>query len=551
MDMFQTPPAGTPVEPTNGVRYYYRQQIYPATPSTGPNFTPGREVQFRFQASSHAFVPQESRLMARVRVDKSNDNGATWTQAVEPSLRYAADPLSRLFDQARLSVNGTTVDNVSTDVQDISTIQLRLEGTKAGAAAAGSAGLLSFDQRMHHAELAGTGTGNGTYAYNAAGVLQAAGAVGIVGTTAAIHEAEIRNEKQRMLLDAAAAGVVAGGFGNANGDQARLHEISTPLGQQFTFFRQNKAFLRNMEFDIRMVVSSEGAHDALYTQTIPAQPRNQGLEFLAPANAAHGVGQVGSAVAGAVGNSAVLGWEAQADVDRTFVQLQQAVPPAAASVNGANNIRYRVYVEDLFIDAMMAVPRVSIPPPMSMQIPYQSITQYTRALTQTTSFQETFSGIPPSVTGMIVAMRTEAHGFTQNRELYLAGGSGSDCSFKNFQLQMGTLSLPSPAYDLDLPQRRAGRAFADYVSFVGGDHRDGTGAMSYTEWCESPLLCFRILQNPGEFSSTVSLKFTTQGQVPAGTTLMLFCLHSKVFEAEWSDPGGMPTKVLTDEILGA
>jgi hypothetical protein len=227
------------------------------------------------------------------------------------------------------------------------------------------------------------------------------------------------------------------------------------------------------------------------------------------------------------------------------------VPPAQASINGAGNIRYRVYVEDLYLDLMMAVPRVPIPPPMSMQVPYQSMTLYTRALTQTTSFQETFSGIPPSVTGMVVAMRSEAHGLDQNRELYLAGGSTSASSFKNFQLQMGTLSLPSPAYDMDLPQRRAARSFADYVSFVGGDHRDGTGAMSYTEWCESPLLCFRILQNPGEFSSTVSLKFTTQGQVPAGTTLMLFCLHSKVFEAEWSDPGGMPTKVLTDEILGA
>ena len=108
MNMFETPPAGTPVEPTNAVRYYYRQQIYPATPSTGPNFTPGREVQFRFQASSHAFVPQESRLMARVRVDKSNDNGASWTQAVEPSIRYAADPLSRRMPY------DTTIDSRST-----------------------------------------------------------------------------------------------------------------------------------------------------------------------------------------------------------------------------------------------------------------------------------------------------------------------------------------------------------------------------------------------------------------------------------------------------
>ena len=58
-------------------------------------------------------------------------------QAVEKSFRYAADPLTRLFDQARLSINSTTVSNVPTSVQDISTIQLRLEGTAAGGAACG------------------------------------------------------------------------------------------------------------------------------------------------------------------------------------------------------------------------------------------------------------------------------------------------------------------------------------------------------------------------------------------------------------------------------
>ena len=40
-------------------------------------------------------------------------------QAVEKSFRYAADPLTRLFDQARLSINSTTVSNVPTSVQDI------------------------------------------------------------------------------------------------------------------------------------------------------------------------------------------------------------------------------------------------------------------------------------------------------------------------------------------------------------------------------------------------------------------------------------------------
>ena len=36
------------------------------------------------------------------------------------------------------------------------------------------------------------------------------------------------------------------------------------------------------------------------------------------------------------------------------------------------------------------------------------------------------SGIPPSITGLVVAMRSQTHSFTDNRELYLAGGSTSD-----------------------------------------------------------------------------------------------------------------------------
>ena len=121
-DMFQTPPAGTPIEPNNGVRYYYRRQIFPATPASKDNFQPGREVSWRFNAAGqHAFVPQESRLVAKVKIERSNDNFVANFQAVEKSFRYAADPLTRLFDQARLSINGTTVSNVPTSVQDIST----------------------------------------------------------------------------------------------------------------------------------------------------------------------------------------------------------------------------------------------------------------------------------------------------------------------------------------------------------------------------------------------------------------------------------------------
>eukprot|EP01046_Picozoa_sp_COSAG06_P076401 COSAG06_NODE_24369_length_665_cov_0.606007_1_plen_169_part_10 len=169
-------------------------------------------------------------MCARVRVDKSIDNGATFVRGVEKSIRYATDPLTRQYDQARLSINGVTVDNVSSDVGDISAIQLRLEGTKVGAAAAGSAGLLSFDQRMHHDEVAGLGIGNERYTYDAMGERQAA-VPGAMATNVAFHETELRNEKHRVLLDAERACTAAGGPAGAPGVTAKEHQLSTPLGQ--------------------------------------------------------------------------------------------------------------------------------------------------------------------------------------------------------------------------------------------------------------------------------------------------------------------------------
>ena len=535
-DMFQTPPAGTPIEPNNGVRYYYRRQIFPATPASKDNFQPGREVSWRFNAAGqHAFVPQESRLVAKVKIERSNDNFVANFQAVEKSFRYAADPLTRLFDQARLSINGTTVSNVPTSVQDISTIQLRLEGTAAGGAACGSAGLLDVaDQRMHHPDVDATGQGQNVYTYDMANARQAA-AVGLMAGDLAHSETEKRNQKHQILLDrdAGAAGV---GF----------HEISTPLGQQFCFFRQNKAFLRNMEFDIRLVVSSTGELDALYSPItgIPAQPRNQGLTVNDMAMGCDG------AVGMAAGNSVDVFAAAHAGYaanDRTLCQLLPRVAPAATNINVAGN-RYRIWVDDIYIDAMFAVSRSPLPPPISTQIPFQEITKYERALTAgTDTFTEQFSGIPPSVTAMVVCIRDDRHTFDENKELYSAGGGPE--GFKTFQLQLGSLSLPQPSYDLDMEERKAARAYADYCSFIGGDHKDGAGAMSYSEWAQAPLLCFRILQNPHEYSNTVTLRFSTKANMVANRSIVLFCMHSKVFEAEWQEGEANPSKVLVDEVL--
>lgn len=541
-DMFTTPPAGTPVEPNNGVRYYYRRQIHPSTTADKENFEANREVSWRFSASGqHAFVPQESNLVLKVKIQKSNDNFVANFQQVEKSIRYAADPVSRLFDQSRLSINGTTVANTPTNVQDISALQIRLEGTEAGGAACGSGGLLSMDQRMHHPETAGTGQGSSTYDYTGGGNAVNPMAVGLNAVTTAFVEVEKRNEKHSVLLDRDAG---AAGIGS--------HEISTPLRQLVPFFAQNKAFLRNMEFDLRLVVSSTAELDALFSpiEGIPAQPRAQGLTVL---QNAMGVTNAAGPIAGAAGISTNLFAAANpaAADDRTLVQLAPGIAPIEFEDNVRAN-KYRIFVEQIYLDAMFAASRTPLPPPVSMQVPYQDVSLYTRSLTDgTADFTEQFSSIPPSVTGLVFALRSNQHKFTTNRELYELGGGPQ--GFKDFQMQLGSLSLPQPAYVLDFEERSAQRAFQDYCSFIGGDKSNGVGAMSYSEWCKSPLICMRVLQNPQEYASTLTARFSLKapGGFPAGTQaeLLVFCLHSKVFEAEWGQGESNPSKVVVDEIL--
>ena len=553
-DMFTTPPAGTPVEPNNGVRYYYRRQIFPSTTADKENFAANREVSWRFSASGqHAFVPQESNLVLKVKIQKSNDNFTNNFQEVEQSIRYAADPVSRLFDQSRLSINGTTVANTPTNVQDISALQIRLEGTEAGGAACGSGGLLSIDQRMHHPEEPGTGTGNGQYDYMggmAGNEVQFVGgmAAALNEATVGFREMEKRNEKHRILLDRQIRGQ-AGNAGAPNGIDS--HEISTPLRQLVPFFAQNKAFLRNMEFDLRLVVSSTAELDALFSpiEGIPAQPRSQGLtvDMAALAVTSDGMGGLNAAPQ----EIFAAAHAAYADADRTLVQLAPSIAPIQFETN-VEASRYRIFVEQIYLDAMFAASRTPLPPPVSTQIPFQDVSLYTRSLTDgTAEFTEQFSSIPPSVTGLVFALRSNQHKFTMNRELYELGGGPQ--GFKDFQLQLGSLSLPQPAYVLDFESRSAQRAFQDYCSFIGGDKSNGVGAMSYSEWCKSPLICMRVLQNPQEYASTLTVRFSLKaaGGFLAGTQaeLLVFCLHSKVFEAEWAQGESNPSKVVVDEIL--
>ena len=142
------PPAGTDVPPSSDTRYFYRRQVYSRNPVTGTNFVGGRTVNFQAEASGgHYLVPSECRIVAKLKVLNNAGNGP-----VEQSVRFATDPIHcGLFNAGMLSINGTTVESVASNMRDVSLLQLRMDSTTAGADfGAGTAGLLGFSQKMHH-----------------------------------------------------------------------------------------------------------------------------------------------------------------------------------------------------------------------------------------------------------------------------------------------------------------------------------------------------------------------------------------------------------------
>ena len=142
---FTAPPAGTEVPPSSDARYFYRRQAFSRNPVTGNNWQGGKSVSFVAEASGgHFLVPSECRLVARLLVKDSTG------KQLEQSVRFATDPIHcGLFNAGMLSINGTTVESVASNMRDQSLLQLRMDNTSAGADfGGGTAGLLGFSQKM-------------------------------------------------------------------------------------------------------------------------------------------------------------------------------------------------------------------------------------------------------------------------------------------------------------------------------------------------------------------------------------------------------------------
>eukprot|EP01043_Picozoa_sp_COSAG02_P044690 COSAG02_NODE_4016_length_5901_cov_42.404688_5_plen_558_part_00 len=552
---FQAPPAGTEVPPSSDTRYFYRRQHFSRNPVTEGNWAGGKTVNITAEASGgHYLVPSECRIVAKILVKSSTG------QQLEKSVRFATDPIhSGMFSAGMLSINGTTVESVASNMRDQSIMQLRMDNTTAGAdMGGGTAGLLGFSQKMVQSEehlspadLAAVKAQNGGNAGgdNANSSAATAGAGGWDGATAlqAAVPTDERSDKHELLLNNCsnkrradgkkfAKNGTAGGndYAGANAESVGPSpiEISSPMSQGFSFMRQKRAFLPDMQFQWSYTINPDFAQDMFFSEFVPAAV---------------------SAVSGAnTDNSA-------------------AIIPAISAAAGTPTVT----VQEIYADLMFAVPRVSIPRGPSMQVPYQAITCYHRQLTANKSFTEVFSGIPASIGMVAVALRDPASSTFVNSELYKLGGD-ANYGFSRFSLALGALTLPQPAAELDMSEKQVGRAFADWLSLTGGSATNGNGGAlaNLTGWTSAPILGYRILQDPGAYADTLTLRFDlktalngvtaqtahpTDDELKAGATnrypyqempeLVVAVVHQRVFEAFWNDGETFPSRVVVDDVL--
>jgi hypothetical protein len=512
---FTPPPAGTPVPPNTSARYYSRQQIFSRVPITGNQFQAGKQCSFVVESTGGRYLNlAASRIVAKLKVTNTANDGK-----LEKSVRFATDPVTNMFSAGMFSINGTTISSTASNLADISMLQLRTEHTRAGADAGGSAGLLSFNQKMTQEDRTSAlidGTAGGTDSTK----VDAGAADTLAALPQVYHTTDERSDKHELLVNNFSGHAIAN-----HGVAAVPLEVSTPLGQMFPVAR-TEYFIPNVQARIDLTISDSYAADMFYTQQLRGEAGAAALTLAdgplhTTAGAPHQIG----------GNVLVPGY----------------VAPVAAAAGAPT-----VVVEELFLDAMFAIPSVPIPAPRSFQIPFQDISVYTRSLASGSTFTEQFTGLPGSLGACVIGLRSTDNTIGQNRELYELGGGAK--GFKTFSFSLGgQLLLPQPAYQMDMQKKQVGRAFADWLDFIGGNMANGVGGegASLTSWTKSPLLAIRVLQDPGAYSSTATLRFELKDELIADdhAELVVWVIHQRVMEAFFENGETFPSRILVDDVL--
>ena len=70
-----------------------------------------------------------------------------------------------------------------------------------------------------------------------------------------------------------------------------------------------------------------------------------------------------------------------------------------------------------------------------------------------------------------------------------------------------------------------------------------------TEFAKSPLVAFRVLQEPGAYASTATVRMSTKTAAATTTEMVVWVIHQKVFDAFWSEGESFPSKIVVDDVL--
>jgi len=483
-------------------------------------------------------VMNESRIVVKMKVKSGSlANGneaasfATSNKKLEKSVRLAADPVANMFSAGMLSINGTTIASTQANLADVSMLQLRTEHTKAGSDAGGSAGLLSFSQKMTPEDVIDANL-DALAGGSTAGKTNSSDAETRAGLPTNYTTPDERSDKHELLLNNFSGNAKAN-----DGSDADSLEISVPLGQLFPFAR-TEYFIPNVQTRLDLTVSDSFRTDMFFTEVLRGQAGASGVSLRHTGNAGDGDQHLVKTIGTGANNN---GTNITEDVN--VAAYVTPVPVAARAPH--------VEIEEIYLDCMHAIPSAPLAPPKSLQIAYQDISVYTRQLAAGATFTEQFTSIPPSIGAIVVGLRSSARTIGQNRELYELGGGPK--GFSQFSCALGALQLPQPAYQLNMEGKAVGRSFADWLSFIGGTYANGVGGegASLTSWTKSPLIAVRMLQDPGAYASTLTLRFNTKTALDAGDNaeLVLWTISSEVVEMFWGSGETFPDRVIKDSVL--
>jgi len=528
--MFQTAPAGTPVERNQSIAAWEHREVFPRNSMVGKyNDLAGREAQFAFQISPGEWmVPSMSRIIMKLRLRRHAADTmqfATGGNAAYQNLRLACAPIAAMFSSMRFQSNGQTVEAV-TNVHDLHLLRRRL--TTQPGLKHGTLSCEHFDQRMHHRDQARAGSdakekSNGNILFT---------------------PDELKNDKQQLLMQAVpkqAEGAHNAGNGYAHaeiGNAAALamKDVEVAGFIPLSCMGTDKAYPYG-NYDLRATISSTCIQDGFYTDPagIAAVASGSGAVTQDNTPAALKFTLAGSA-AGVITN--VTNGATLARVRPTVAELD-----VASSADDA----LELHVSEIKLLIVVARPQADkVPRPASWQCVYDRMQVFQRPLSATKSFVETIS-IPASTRLVFIDLASNQHSLNINREL-----SSLTRDVSSLSITYAGKVYPQPLYQLEMRDGQgfgAARAYADFLDVVGADVTNPVGAMSYVDYCKAPIFAFRILGEHLEASNSITLRLTTHGDQAATTDMRVFTASTVVWEQMGFTAAGA-TEQKIDEVVG-